>query len=313
MKKTESRRTAPRLAAALLLAVSIAGCGGGGNRDPILGFDGPPPAPPTVTAVAPLNGATGVAINNAVISADFSERMAALGGSATFTLTCAAPCVSPAGTAALDPSSRVATFTLAAGTSLAPLTLYTATVTAAPQQRDRPGDGRPYVWHFTTGVTLDTTRPRVTMTVPATTTPGPTTGVPANTAVTAVFTEDMAPATISAASFTLTCAAPCTVPAGAVTYVVGNRTAVFTPAAPLAAGTMYTATVTSAATDLAGNALAGNCAPLPAASNYIWTFTTAAALPPANISVQGTNPANGAANVCLNAAVNATTVPPACG
>jgi len=91
-----------------------------------------------------------------------------------------------------------------------------------------------------------------------------------------------------------------------VTYVVGNRTAVFTPSAPLAAGTTYTGTITTAATDLAGNALAGNQAALPAASNYVWTFTTAAAVPPANVTLASSNPAAGATNVCLNASINAT-------
>jgi len=292
--------------AAMLLAAALAGCGGGGGRDPIFGFNGPPPAPPTVTAVAPPNGATGVAINNTVIAADFSEPMAALGGGATFTVTCAAPCTSPAGTAGLDPSTRIATFVMPAGTLLAPLTMYTATVTAARSSTTGLAMVAPFQWRFTTGVATDTTRPRVTLTVPATTIPGPTTGVPANTAITATFTEDMAPATISSASFTLTCAAPCTSPAGGVTYVVGNRTAVFTPAAALVAGSTYTATVTAAATDLAGNALAGNQAPLPAASNYAWTFTTEAAVPAANVSVQSTNPAAGATNVCLDASVNAT-------
>ena len=121
----------------------------------------------------------------------------------------------------------------------------------------------------------------------------------------------MAPATISASSFTLACAAPCIAPAGTVSYVVGNRTAVFTPAAALAANTTYVATITTAATDLAGNALAGNQAALPAASNYIWSFTTAAVpIPPANISVQSTSPVAGATGVCTDASVNATfTVP----
>ncbi|MCG2594377.1 ice-binding family protein [Ramlibacter sp. XY19] len=162
------------------------------------------------------------------------------------------------------------------------------------------------MWRFTTGAAPDTTRPRVTLTAPATTVPGPTPGVPTNTAVTATFSEDMAPASMSAGTFTLACAAPCTAPAGSVTYATASRTAAFVPAAPLQAGATYTATITTGAQDLAGNALAGNQAPLPAASNYVWTFTTAAALPPANVSVQSTNPAAGAANVCLNAAINAT-------
>jgi hypothetical protein len=304
--KTSFGAVAPWLAG-MLLAASLAGCGGGGGgRDPILGFDAPPAAPPTVTAVAPLNGATGVPINNTVISADFSESMAPLAGTATFTVTCAAPCTSPAGTASLDPSRRIATFALPAGALLTPSTLYTATVTGARSSATGLAMAAPFVWRFTTGVAPDSTRPRVTVTVPATTSPGPTPGIPANTAVTATFTEDMAPATISSSSFMLTCAAPCTSPAGTVTYVVGNRSAVFTPAAALTAGTVYTATVTTAATDLAGNALAGNQAALPAASNYVWTFTTAAALPPANVSIASTNPAAGASNVCLNAPVNAT-------
>lgn len=294
--------------AALLLAAGLAGCGGG-SRDPILGFEGTPPppqAPPAVTAASPLNGSTGVPINNALISADFSERMAPLTGTATFVVTCAAPCVSPTGTTSLDPAARIATFALPAGSLLTPLTLYTATVTAARSATTGLAMAAPFTWRFTTGVAPDATRPRVSLTVPATTAPGPTPAVPTNTAVTATFTEDMAPASISGTSFTLACAAPCSTPAGTVSYVVGNRTAIFAPAAPLATGTVYTATVTTAATDLAGNALAGNQAALPAASSHVWSFTTAAAVPPASIAVQSTTPAAGATNVCLDASINTT-------
>jgi hypothetical protein len=152
----------------------------------------------------------------------------------------------------------------------------------------------------------DTTRPRVTVTVPATTAPGPTPGAPTNTAITAVFTENMAPASIGAASFTVTCAAPCVSPAGAVSYAVASRTAVFTPAAVLAAGQSYTATVTTGATDIAANQLAGNQAALPAASNYVWTFTTAAAAPAGPVTVGSTNPLTAAVGVCPSATVNAT-------
>ena len=83
--------------------------------------------------------------------------------------------------------------------------------------------------------------------MPATTIPGPTTGVASNTAITITFSEDMAPATIGGTSVTVTCAAPCVNPAGSVSYVVGSRTAVFMPTTALAAGTIYTVTVTTAA------------------------------------------------------------------
>jgi hypothetical protein len=291
---------------AALMVGALAACGGGGGRDPVLGFD-VPSSPPTVTAVAPLANATGVALNNAVITAAFSEPMAAISGGASFTVTCAAPCVSPTGTVTLDSTARIATFALPSGGALAASTTYTATVTGARSATTGLALATPFVWQFTTGLLADTTRPQVALTAPVTTSPGPTTGVATNTAITALFTEDMAPASISATTFKLTCAAPCVSPAGSVSYSVGNRTAVFAPTAPLAASTTYTATVTTGATDLAGNALAGNQAALPAASNYVWSFTTAAG-PAATgpITVSSTNPAAGAAAVCTTATVNAT-------
>src|SRR3954469_17590452 len=91
--------------AALLVGALVACGGGGGGRDPVLGFDAPP-APPTVTAVAPVNGATGVPVNNTIITAGFSEPMAAITG-ANFTVTCAAPCANPAGTVTLDSTGRI--------------------------------------------------------------------------------------------------------------------------------------------------------------------------------------------------------------
>jgi hypothetical protein len=289
---------------AFLVGALVACGGGGGGRSPVLGFDGAP-VPPTVTAVAPLNNATGVPVNNTVITAAFSEAMSPITGTASFTVTCSAPCTDPTGTVALDSTDRIATFT--SGAALSPGTTYTGTVNGAKSLATGLALVAPYVWQFTTGVVADATRPRVVSTLPVTTTPGPTTGVATNTAISALFTEDMAPASLTAASFTVTCSAPCTSPAGSVSYAVVNRTAVFTPAAALAANTTYTATVSTAATDLAGNALAGNQAPLPAASNYVWTFTTAAApLPASNITVQSTNPSAGATNVCTTATINAT-------
>jgi hypothetical protein len=287
------------------LLSALAGCSG--NRAPILGPDLKYAAlAPTVTAVAPINGATGVPINNTVITAAFSEPMAPITGGATFTVTCAIPANNPVGTVSLDATDTIATFTLAPATTLAPQTLYTATVTGARSLASGLALARPYAWQFTTGLAPDTTRPQVALTVPATTNPGPTAGVPTNTAITAVFTKEMDPSTITAASFTMTTQSSGS-PAGEVSYVVGSQTAVFTPAAALAASTTYTATITTAATDLAGNALAGNQPPpLPSASNYVWTFTTSAAPDLTPPMVILTSPVDLAAGVQLNSAVSAT-------
>ncbi len=256
-----------------LVLGALAGCGGDGGRDPVLGVGDNVVIPPTVTAVAPLSGATNVPINTAAVTATLREPVAPFTGSSTFTLTCAAPCVNPSGAVTLDSTATIARFTLTAGTTLAPLTVYTATVAGARSVATGLVMSTPFQWSFTTGATPDTTRPRVSLTIPATSTPGPT-GVATNAAIVAAFSESMAPATIGQASFTLTCVTPCVSPAGTVTYVTGSRAAVFTPNAALAPTTTYTATITTAATDLAGNALDGNQGVLPAASNYVWTFTT---------------------------------------
>lgn len=160
----------------------------------------------------------------------------------------------------------------------------------------------------------DITRPRVVSTVPITTDPGPTLSVPTNTVITALFTEEMSQASIQAAgTVTVTCAPSCAnggTLAGTVSYAVGSRTMTFTPTP---AGTLlepnktYTVTISTAATDVAGNALAGNQAPLPAASSYIWSFTTAAApIPAANITVASVFPVNTAPSVCPSSSISAT-------
>src|SRR4030095_10315744 len=74
------------------------------------------------------------------------------------------------------------------------------------------------------------------------------------------------PATINTATFLLT--GPGTTPVtGTIAYNAGSRIATFTPTSSLAANTVYVATITTGAKDLAGNALA---------SNFAWSSTTAA-------------------------------------
>ncbi|MFA4916256.1 MAG: ice-binding family protein [Syntrophales bacterium] len=99
------------------------------------------------------------------------------------------------------------------------------------------------------------------------------TGVLTNTNISATFSEWMDPLTITTTTFTLKQGAQGTTAVlGTVDY--NGVTAVFTPLSPLSVDT-YTATITTGAKDLAGNQLAGNQAPLPAASDYVWIFWTA--------------------------------------
>jgi hypothetical protein len=290
------------------LGALAAGCG----RDPILGTQGIAVLVPAVIAETPADGATDVLTSTTVITATLNEAVAPITGTASMTVTCAAPCVSPTGVVTLDTTHTIATFTLTPGTTLATLTKYTGTVTGATSRAGGIAMAGPFAWQFTTvAAPSDLTRPRVSVTNPVTTIPGPTPGVPSNTAISAVFTKDMAPATVIGANFTVTCTLPCASPAGSVNYSGGARTAVFTPNASLIVGDTYTVTIAAAVTDLAGNALAGNQPPLPGgASDYVWTFTAAVASPVGNVSVLSTNPAANASTVCPSAGINATfTVP----
>jgi hypothetical protein len=155
------------------------------------------------------------------------------------------------------------------------------------------------------GVQVDTTRPRVALTIPAASGVGSTTA-----AIIATFTKAMAPATLNspATSFTLVDkTAASAVAATSVSYDSGSRTAIFKHA-PLIATHVYTATIKGIgigpATDPAGHALAGNQAALPAASNYVWSFNIGAATPAPTIIL--TSPVSGVSNVPINTTVNAT-------
>ena len=148
----------------------------------------------------------------------------------------------------------------------------------------------------------DTTRPTVLVTVPV----QGASDVPTNRKITAAFSEDMSPATISTASFAVSNTTLGVPVAGTVTYSVPSRMATFTPSALLASNSLFTATVTSAATDLAGNGLAGTAAALPNASNHVWTFTSGALADTVVPTVTGTSPAAGATGICLTKTVAAT-------
>ena len=258
---------------------------------------------PTVTLVVPAAGATAVASNSRV-SATFSEDMnpATVSGS-SFTLNNTTLGTPVAGTVAYSVASRTAIFTPSAASGLPANTLFTATVTTAAT--DLVGNALAVAtsWSFTTAALADTTRPTVLSTVPAV----GASNVATNSKITAVFSEDMDASTLSGASFTLTNSTLGSAVAGTVSYAAGARTATFTPTGgSLPNNTAFTATVTAAATDLAGNGLAGNTAAFPNAGSHVWTFNTAAVGDTIAPTVTVVNPLDGSTGICLTKVVSAT-------
>jgi hypothetical protein len=108
----------------------------------------------------------------------------------------------------------------------------------------------------------DTTPPTVVLTNPS----DNATGASTNASIDATFSEQMDALTITSATFGLKQGA--TVIDGTVTYFNGMAT--FNPTADLALNTTYTATITTGAKDLAGNAMV---------APYTWKFTTNATAP----------------------------------
>jgi len=86
-----------------------------------------------------------------------------------------------------------------------------------------------------------------------------TNGVGINRAVAVVFSTAMDPAGITTSSFMVAGVS------GTVTYDIANKIAAFRPAADLAPGTMYNATITTAARDVSGT---------PLAAPFNFSFTT---------------------------------------
>src|ERR1700730_2970117 len=254
-----------------LLAVLVAGCG---DWDKNARNPGDPLTPPRVTSVTPPAGST--VANNAVITATFSKAMIpATINTSTFTLSSGGASVS--GQVTYIAATNSATFQPSA--SLAPGTTFTATIATKASDTFGNALAASFVWRFTTGA------PTIISTVPA----NGASAVPVNTLVSATFSEAMNPATIGAATFTVTGPGATSV-AGVVSYA--GTAATFTPTAVFANSTLYTATITTGAKDLTG---------VPLAADIVWTFTTAP--PPTVVS---TVPANGAAAVAVNTTISAT-------
>lgn len=239
---------------ALLLAALVAGCGHNDSNNSNSGGT----VAPMVTSTTPPNALTPVPTNRMIV-ATFSEAMDSTTiTETTFTVT------GPQGTPSVSGEVKYA----AAGTSatfkpravLAINTVYTATITTGAKDLAGNALASSKVWTFKTDATQDLAAPAIASQNPTVA----ATAVPINRGTIVTFSKAMDPSTINASTFTLTGPGTTPVP-GAVTYA--NTTATFTPASALAANTEYTATITTGAKDLAGNAIA----------NSSWKFTTGTA------------------------------------
>ena len=261
----------------MLLVPPLSACGG-----QMVGWPMADEVPPTVSSTTPIDSATSVALN-APVAATFSEAMdpETVTGASFLLVRGSAPV-----SATVTYTGVTALF--APSLPLEPDSLYTATVTS--DVTDVAGNPMidDYVWSFSTGAVVDDLAPWVIGTYPD----SDAIDVAANGSVISTFSEPMDPESITTTAFTLQ--------DGSVLVdgaVIGTgATAMFDPAADLHAGTEYTATVTTEATDLAGNSLV---------EDYTWNFTIGSDLDTNPPIVIFTNPEDMATSVAVDAKVSA--------
>ncbi len=246
---------------------------------------------PTVMSTNPATNAITIPLNQK-IAATFNQAMnpATLTAAGTFGVAIAGGGLAVPGTVTYVAAANTVLFTPTA--NLAASTRYTASI--APTAQSVSGNLlASYMWSFTTGTNVNNTPPTVVSTVPA----SAAVSVPTNTIVTATFSKAMDPTGVTTTgTFTLAVAGAggAAVP-GTVQYA--GTTATFTPSAALAATKQYTATITTTAKDLTGNALA---------ANYVWSFTTGAGASTTAPTITLTNPASASITAPLNGSISAT-------
>ena len=208
------------------------------------GFD----VAPTVTLTEPGDNETDVPLDIA-ISATFSEPMdpSTLDGNTFLMMGIGAPV-----SGEVTYSGNTAIFT--PSTPLSPNTLYTVAIVDDVQSASGIPLANDHIWTFTT-VSGDS--PTVVSIDPV----HNEANVPLDKTITASFSEQMNPLTLDGSSFILTEGTQEV--SGEVTY--SGFTATFTPNSDLRPNTLYSATITTDAQNLAGEGLA---------NNFEWNFTT---------------------------------------
>ncbi len=228
---------------------------------------------------------------NQRITVTFNEAMLASSINTSTFLVTIPPSTTPiGGTVTYDATNNTAIFTPTS--LLAANTTYEITITTGAKSAGGVPLASNFVFTFITGASSDTTDPTVISTNPA----EAALKVPTNQKITATFSQGMDSTTINGSTFTLT--GPGSKPvSGTVTYSTIGTTATFTPTRALAANTHFIATITTGATDLAGN---------PLASAFTWTFKTGSGPDTTAPTITLTSPASEATAVPTNASINAT-------
>jgi myo-inositol-hexaphosphate 3-phosphohydrolase len=130
------------------------------------------------------------------------------------------------------------------------------------QARAVDGAGNPDPTPATRTWAIDTTPPAVATVSPA----DGSTGVAVGANVQATFSEPVDPTTVTTGTFTLTRSGGSAAVAAVVSYDGATKTATLDPTGDLSTSTSYTATVTTAVKDPAGNAIP---------TSKVWSFITA--------------------------------------
>jgi hypothetical protein len=256
--------------ASILFTGLLAGCNSSSDSSSDDSIANSSPAP-TVIANTPANNDTDVALSNKVV-VTFSEAMDSTTIDTQSFSVIGADEQALSGDVTVDAATHTATFT--PESDFTGETLYTATLTTAIKSTaESIALDNDYVWSFTSGMTIDTVAPTVTSTTPV----DDATGVALNRAISANVSEALNPATVDTSTFTLSDDTSEVI--GDVDY--SNKVLTFTPTENLAAGILYTATLTTEITDLATSAN-------PLAADVVWSFTTGtvAAIGPAPVNLR---------------------------
>jgi methionine-rich copper-binding protein CopC len=238
-----------------------------------------------VTAVNPLNGATGVSLAGTSLIT-FSEPIdPATLTTTTYNLRVTSTGDIIPGTIVYNATARTAEYKPTG--SLPNATNVTVTVTAGV--KDLAGNALSPVFTSTF-----TTRDEVGPTVIATSPANGATGVSTSAVVNITFSEAVDASTVNSTNITMSVTTSGAAVAGTVSYNAATHVATFTPSSPLAQNTGYTVTVSGSIRDPAGNVMG---------SNFVFSFSTGDSTPPTVIS---TAPANLATNVPPTTTVTAT-------